>query len=124
MAKGIMQSATDAVKTVAGAAIGAAAAAAATVVVESVANSIRAKGRGQAPPTPAAPAVEDAVRQLLTPPSKPQGATRKKPKTTAQPRKASAKKEAAGKKKIPSKKAKPIAKKKRAAKVKKARKRR
>jgi Rieske Fe-S protein len=43
MAKGIIQTAADAVKTVAGAAIGAAAAAATTVVVESVANSI--KGR-------------------------------------------------------------------------------
>jgi hypothetical protein len=124
MAKGIMQSATDAVKTVAGAAVGAAAAAAATVVVESVANSIRAKGRGQAPPTPAAPAVEDAVRQLLTPPSKSKSAPRKMPKTTAQPQKA-VKKKAASKKKIAAKKkSKPIAKKKQAAKVKKARKRR
>jgi hypothetical protein len=132
MAKGIVQSATDAVKTVAGAAVGAAAAAAATVVVESVANSIRAKSKGREPPPAAAPAVEEAVRTLLTPPAKPTVSAQKKTPTpsatslkAASRKKAANQKRAASKKKISARKtSKPIAKKKRVVKAKKARKRR
>lgn len=68
MAKGIVQSATDAVKTVTGTAIGAAAAAAATVVIENVARSIANKRGEPASPVPPTPAIEDAVRHLMTPP--------------------------------------------------------
>ena len=77
MAKGVVGSATEAVKAVAKTALGAAATAAATVVIENVARSIAKKRGGPLPelstqPVTAMPVVEDAVRELLTaaPPKK------------------------------------------------------
>ena len=65
MAKGIIRTATDAIQTVAGAAIGAAAAAATTVVVESVTRSIQGQKKEYQ-----APAVESAVKLAIAPPRK------------------------------------------------------
>src|SRR5471030_1123011 len=73
MAKGIIQTAADAVKTVAGAAIGAAAAAATTVVVESVANSIKGRKKEYQ-----APAVESAVRLAIASPPQSKSARKRK----------------------------------------------
>jgi hypothetical protein len=83
MAKGIIQTAADAVKTVAGAAIGAAAAAATTVVVESVANSIKGRKKEYQ-----APAVESAVRLAIASP--PQSKSARKRKAPVKNKKATA----------------------------------
>jgi len=73
VAKGIIQTAADAVRTVAGAAIGAAAAAATTAVVESVANSIKGRKKEYQ-----APGVESAVRLAIASPPQSKSARKRK----------------------------------------------
>jgi hypothetical protein len=115
--KSMMGTAADAVKTVAGAALGAAAAAATTVVVESVANAMSDGGKKL---DKAKPSLEKSASKVVSKPIVPAGkaksalAQKRKAAVKKAPVKKAAVKKAAGKKKAAPKKIKrTVAKKKR-----------
>jgi hypothetical protein len=106
--KSVMSTAADAVKTVAGAALGAAAAAATTVVVESVANAMTS---GSAKLDKAKPALEKSAAKVVSKPIMPakgksarKAAVKKATAKKAPVKKASVKKAAAKKVKRAAKK--------------------
>ena len=99
MAKSTFKQATDAVKSVAGAALGAAAAAATVVVVTSVAGAMKRGGQriGEAAPALEKAAADKVSQPLL--PTRPKRAAAKKKVTVAKKKVAAAKKKSAAKRK-------------------------
>ncbi len=110
--KSMMGTAADAVKTVAGAALGAAAAAATTVVVESVANAMSDGGKKL---DKAKPSLEKSAAKVVSKPIVPAARGKSAPaeKRKAAVKKAAVKKAAVKKKAAPKKIKRTVAKKKR-----------